>query len=155
MFARSSIPSLSQAVACLFVLGGCATTDLPKPGQGDAGKTATAVPANYRQLVARKVAQRMVLRKVLKAEISLPGEGWMGLTRGGTRPIVCAKLIIQGPVIQQTIVAGFTFRNGEIEEMFHPGIYNPVQGAIAAALESALTCDKLSYSAFPELLRPS
>jgi hypothetical protein len=113
--------------------------------------SSVGVPSNYRQLVARRLATNKY--KVIKAEISRPGEGWMGLFNGGNRPMVCARVTFQGPLIQQTYVAGFTFEKGQIADVIYPGGYNPMGGALGAALQSALTCDKFSYGPFPELAK--
>jgi hypothetical protein len=136
-----------------IALTGCATTDSAGVGQEGAAKTSVGVPANYRQLIARHLAASADKAKVLKAEISGPGEGWMGLFGGGNRPIACARVTVQGPLIQQTNIAGYTFENGRIADVFYPGGYNPMIGAVGAALQSNLTCDKLSYGPFPELAR--
>jgi hypothetical protein len=126
------------------------------PGATDAGGS-QGVPANYRQLVARNIsARKMDLVKLVCAEISSPGE-WQGpFGLGGKRPIVCARLTIDGPIIRQTYNLGYTFQNGEIAEVFDPDSVNPAAGgAFGAALKSAATCGKLSYSPFPELSKRS
>jgi hypothetical protein len=142
---------LASVVALMVALGACATTNASGTAEIGAAKAAIAVPPNYRQLIARKLATSTDLRKLRKAEISQPGEGWRGVFNGGTRPIVCAALTVEGKIIQQSYVVGYTFQNGQIDEVFYPGAYNPMQGAVGAAIESALTCDKLAYSPFPEL----
>ena len=98
----------------------------------------------------------MDLAKLVSAEISSPGE-WEGpFGLGGKRPIVCARLTIEGPIIRQTYNLGYTFQNGEIAEVFDPDSVNPAAGgAFGAALKSAATCGKLSYSPFPELSKRS
>ena len=134
------------------VLAGCASTDAAGKKQTGGSKAATAVPGNYRQLVARHIAAN-TSTKLVKAEISQPGEVWMGLIQGGNRPIVCANLTIQGPVIQQSYTLGFTFESGRIADVFYPGGYNPAIGAVGAAVQQGLTYGQLSYGPFPEVLR--
>jgi hypothetical protein len=112
----------------------------------------TAVPANYRQVVARHLAPSLKKwGRLRNARISRPGEGWMGIFNGGNRPIVCATVTAQGTLIEQTYTVGFTFKGSRIEDVFYPGGYNPMVGAVGAALQNALTCDKLTYGPFPEL----
>jgi hypothetical protein len=110
----------------------------------------TAVPSNYRQLIASKLAASADLNRLVKAEISLPGEGWMGLINGGNRPMACVTLTIDGPLIQQTQTTGYTFKNGQIDKAFSAD----AGGAALAAITSATTCDKFTYVPFPELRRP-
>lgn len=142
---RVQLLSLCLAVAV------CATNESTALAQERAAKSSVSVPANYRQLIARRLGANKA--KVLKAEISRPGEGWMGLINGGNRPLACARVTVQGPLMQQTYVAGFTFEKGQIADVFYPGGYSPVGGALGGALQGALTCDKLSYGPFPELPR--
>jgi hypothetical protein len=133
------------AATLLLVAGGCATTD----------PATTAVPPNYRLLIARHVAANWGdMSKILKAEISPPGE-WVGpFGLGGPRPIACVRLTVQGPLIQQTHEMGFTFENAQIAEVFSPDEINPAAGgAFGAALKNAVTCGKLAYSPFPELVK--
>ncbi len=97
------------ACAFLLLLGGCGGA-LPPGASGESGQR---VPANYRQLVARNImASKMDLAKLVSTEISSPGE-WEGpFGLGGNRPIVCARLTIDGPIIRQTYNLGYTFQNG-------------------------------------------
>jgi hypothetical protein len=124
----------------------------PQPVAAQSAKAgSTAIPANYRQLVARHIAPNLKnWGKLRKALISRPGEGWMGIIQGN-RPIACATIRAQGQFIEQTYTVGFTFRGGRIDDVFYPGGYNPMIGAVGAALQEALTCGKLTYGPFPEL----
>jgi hypothetical protein len=90
------------------------TCGSPAAGQANAD----AVPKNYRQLIVRKLAQTMDLRTVREASITAPGKRWMGVIRGGMLPIVCVTLAREG--IAPYDALGFTFRNGQISEMFTP-----------------------------------
>ena len=153
MVRRTSIPGLSSVAALVVALCGCATTDPAGSPRAAAAKAATAVPSNYRQLIARKIAAHTDLSTLRKAEISEPGEGWMGLINGGNRPIACVALTIQGPLIQQTNVLGYTFKNGQIDDVFYPNAVNPAIGAVATAIGGQMTCGKLAYSPFPELTK--
>lgn len=136
--------SRHQFLVLCLAIAGCATPNSVAVAQERAAKSSVSVPANYRQLVARRLAANK--GKVIKAEISRPGEGWMGLINGGNRPLVCARVTFQGSMIQQTYVAGFTFEKGQIADEFYPGGYGGL-------LQGALTCDKLSYGPFPEMAR--
>jgi hypothetical protein len=128
----------------LLVFRGCATTD----------PATTVVPSNYRLLIARHVAANWDMSKILKAEISSPGEWVVPFGLGSPRPIACVKLTVQGPLIQQTHVMGFTFESAQIAEAFNPDEINPAAGgAFAAAVKNEATCGKLAYSPFPELVK--
>jgi hypothetical protein len=153
MNGRSTVSWVFCLLAPVLLLGACTTSDAgsAKPG---AVKAATAVPPNYRQLMARYIAANVDRGKVLKAEISRPGvwESPIGLFE--PKPIACARWTAQGAIIQQTYVLAFTFENGKIAEAFDPGYINPAAGgAFAAAIKQAATCGKLSYSPFPELMK--
>jgi len=153
MFCRRSMIWVSQACALFAMLGGCATTDEAGGAKIAGTKTTTAIPANYRQLVARHIAASRDLKTVLKAEISRPGEGWVGIFDGGNRPIACASVTFQGPLIQQGYTVAFLFENGQIAKVFYPGGYNPAIGAVGAALQEGLSCGQLSYVPFPEIVK--
>jgi hypothetical protein len=138
----------AQVIAAQFALTACSTTSTPEQ------LAARAVPANYRQIIAHDMAAKYRAakwdrRKILNSEISGPDEGWMGLY--GNRPIVCVRLTVRGPFIDQTFTTGFTFENGHIGEEFSPYDVNPAAGgAVAAAIRDASTCGKLTYGPFPE-----
>ena len=134
-------------------LSGCATTDPATSAQAAPTTIFTAVPSNYRQLIASKLAASVDLKRLVKAEISLPGEGWMGLINGGNRPMTCVTLTIEGPLIRETQRTGYTFKNGQIDDVFSIDASNP-GGAVGAAIASATTCDKFTYVPFSELRRP-
>jgi len=135
-----------------FALGLALTTTCWTQTAAAQAASSVAVPANYRQIVARHLAPNLKKwGKLRKAQISRPGEGWMGIFSGGNRPIVCATVTAQGTLIEQTYTVGFTFKGGRIDHVFYPGGYNPMIGAVGAALQEALTCGKLTYGPFPEL----
>lgn len=138
-----------KAVTTLVVLVGCFMSGCATPDPAT-----TTVPQNYRLLVAGYLASKWDKRKILKTEISGPGD-WVGpFGLGSPRPIACVQLTIQGPLIQQTVAMGFTFENGQIAEVFNPDEVNPAAGgAFAAAMKNAATCGKLTYSPFPELVK--
>jgi hypothetical protein len=156
--------------ALALALGGCATD---AAGTGAVSKTQAssasassdpsyAAPAGYRQLVARAVAEayaknNLPMSKILKAEVTGPADGWMGITGGGNRPIVCVRLTVKSEGLfsdQTTYVAGYTFEKGRVADEFFPEAINPgTGGAFGALIRNASTCGNLSYSAFPELMR--
>jgi hypothetical protein len=121
-----------------------------------------AAPPGYRQLVARKVVDAyakndLPMSKILKAEITAPADGWMGITGAGNRPIVCVRLTVKSQGLfsdQSTYVAGYTFEKGQVADEFFPEAINPaLGGAFGAAVRNAATCGNLTYGAFPELMR--
>jgi hypothetical protein len=97
------------------------------------------------------------MSKILKAEITAPAKGWMGITGGGTRPIACVRLTVKSQGLfadKSTFVTGYTFERGKVADVFYPDSVNPaLGGAIGAAIRSASTCGNLTYGAFPELMR--
>ena len=121
-----------------------------------------AAPPGYRQLIARKIVEAyakndLPMSNILKAEITAPAEGWMGITGGGNRPIVCARLTVKSQGLfsdQSTYVAGYTFEKGQVADEFFPEAINPaLGGALGAAIRNASTCGNLTYGAFPEFMR--
>lgn len=147
-----SIPWALGALASLLLLGACATTDAAS-GKPGAIKTSTAVPPNYRQLIARHILANVDRGKVLKTEISRPGVWESPIGFFEPKPIACARWVARGPIIDQTHVLAFTFENGKIADTFDPTYVNPAMGALSAALLNAATCGKLSYAPFPELMK--
>jgi hypothetical protein len=144
-------------LAGALVLGGCATEVATGKKAPDAD-AATAVPANYRQLIVRHTreayAERKVsMRTILKAEITRPGGGGLA---GLGRSFVCVRLTVKtdsGFVPQQAFETGYNFYNGKIDNVFYPGNINPaLGGAFGAALLQGTTCGSLSYASFPELM---
>jgi hypothetical protein len=151
-------------------VGGCATD---AAGTGPVSKTQAssasassdpsyAAPTGYRQLVARAVAEAyakndLPMSRILKAEITGPADGWMGITGGGNRPIVCVRLTVKSQGLfsdQTTYVAGYTFEKGRVADEFFPETINPgTGGAFGALIRNASTCGNLNYNAFPELMR--
>jgi hypothetical protein len=80
---------------------------------------------------------------------------WVGpLGLGSPRPIACARYRFQGWLIEQTVELGFIFENGRLSDVFNPNPNNPaLGGAFAGALTYAVTCGKLTYGPFPELVK--
>lgn len=134
----------------LLLAGGCAAGDAAgEKGQGV--PKAYVAPANYRQVVAHHFLASIKTGKMLKAEISRPGE-WPRLD--GSRAIVCVNWRAQGPLIEQNYTLGFMFENGKVSETFNPDYINPgAGGALGAAILNASTCGKLTYDAFPEIMK--
>jgi hypothetical protein len=71
--------AISIVVICL---GGYVTHDPTTSAQ----VAPTTIPTAVRQLIAHKLAASVDLNRLAKAEISL-GEGWMGMSNGGNRPM--------------------------------------------------------------------
>jgi hypothetical protein len=156
--------------ALALAVGGCAT-DAAETGPVSKGQASSAsassnpsyaAPPGYRQLVARAVADGyakndLPMSKILKAEITAAADGWMGITGGGNRPIVCVRLTVKSQGLfsdQSTYVAGYTFEKGQVADEFFPEAINPaLGGAFGAAIRNAATCGNLTYGAFPELMR--
>ena len=114
-------------------------------------KDTDAVPGNYRQVIARYIAQNPPRAKLLNAQISRPGiwESPLGL---GSAPIACARLTIESTFSPTTYSIGFRFRNGSIIEAFNPQYNNPAAGGLfTAMLKNSITCGKLVYGPFPEV----
>jgi hypothetical protein len=111
---------------------------------------ASAVKESYAQ-------SNTPMSDILKAEITAPAIGWMGIFDGGNRPIACVRLTVKSQGLfsdTATHVTGFTFENGKIARAFNPEAINPAAGgAFAAAIVNANTCGNLTYGAFPELIR--
>jgi hypothetical protein len=156
--------------AVALAIGGCAT-DAAETGTASKARASTAsasfdpsyaAPPGYRQLVARKVVEAyakndLPMSKILKAEITAPAIGWMGIGGGGNRPIVCARLTVKSQGLfsdQSTYVVGYTFEKGQVADEFFPESINPaLGGALGAAIRNASTCGNLTYGAFSELMR--
>lgn len=154
MYCRSMIAVLFFAVTAVFALG--LPTDAAAQGGEKAKQRAVkdphAVPANYRQLVARHIAQLPQRAPVLRAQISPPGLWESPLGLGTVAPIACARLTIQGSFSPTTFSLAFRFKDGQISQMFNPEFNNPAAGGIFAAMAlNSVTCGKLSYRPFPEL----
>lgn len=135
------------------VFGGCSGTDGPGMETAAAAPPpGTAVPRNYREIVARNIRARAGHNRIIMAQISPPGlwVGPMGL--GGTRPIACVRWKVQGTLGQEEYDTGYTFADGHIDEVF---TFNPLTtgGLVAAAAKHAYTCGKLTYGPFPEVMK--
>ena len=134
-----------------LILGGCANNDAAGI-ETAAIPSSTAVPANYRAIIARNVRAKAAPSSIVHAEISPPGL-WVGPMGLGTpRPIACVKWRSNGTFGQEEHNIGYTFADGHIDEVI--GV-NPLTsgGLVAAAAKHAYTCGKLSYGPFPEVMR--
>jgi hypothetical protein len=156
--------------ALALAVGGC-VTDAAETGPASKAPAATAnassnpsyaAPPGYRQMIARAIAEtyaknNLPMSRILKAEITAPANGWMGIFDGGNRPIVCARLTVKSQGLfsdQSTYVVGYTFEKGRVAGEFFPENINPaLGGAVGAAIRNANTCGNLSYGPFPELMR--
>lgn len=118
-----------------------------------AAKNPEAVPGNYRQLIARHIAQHPQRARLLNAQISPPGLWESPLGLGTVAPIACARLTIRGTFSPTTFSIGYRFKDGQISQTFNPEFNNPAAGGIFAAMAlNSVTCGKLTYRPFPELM---
>ena len=105
----------SSVAALLAVVGGCATTDVADAADTDRGKSTTAVPANYRQLVANRILGTTDRQKIRRAQISRPQVAWTGLLNGGNQPVVCAVIMRETPLFAEGRDCWLvTFQDGKI-----------------------------------------
>jgi hypothetical protein len=137
-----------------LIVGGCSGTDGPSIETASAAAApGTAVPQNYREIIARNIRAKAGHSRIITAQISPPGlwVGPMGL--GVSRPIACVRWKVQGTLGQEEYDTGYTFAEGHIDEVFG---FNPLTtgGLVAAAAKHAYTCGKLTYGPFPEVMKP-
>jgi hypothetical protein len=126
-----------RVAALLVLLGGCATTDASGPGGKASARTATAVPSNYRQLVAARIWASTDRKKIRRAQISSPQEAWTGIVNGGNRPVVCAVIFRETPLFSEARDCWLvTFQDGKV----------------ASAWYSYAGCDCAGLSPFKEVL---
>jgi hypothetical protein len=131
---RRTLIVLAAALA-----SGCQTVGSGPPAADEAMQLASAVPANYRDEIVKRL--RTLLKdpySVRSAEISSPAMGFVGIVNGGNAPVVCARYNAKnsfGAYIGVQATA-FIFRNGS------------VAGVIE---DSPLACERRQYSPFPEL----
>ena len=119
-------------VALSFVEVGCTTIAERQQKFG--------VPPNYRQVIARKLTEEETL-PISSATISEPVEVFAGaINGGGTRPVICATTVVQGPVMLSPTKWIFVFENGQLTGQRSPG---------------ALWCAGVPESPFPEVLKRS
>ena len=99
----------------LVVVGGRAITDVAGAAEKGGGKATTAVPANYRQLVASRILETTDRQKIRRAQISRPQEAWAGLLSGGNRPAICAVIFRETPLFSEGRDCWlFTFQDGRV-----------------------------------------
>jgi hypothetical protein len=67
---------------------GCATT-----GTTPDGKSTTAAPANYREVIAAEIRTWEDATAIQSGLITAPHQRWLGLAYGGTRDAVCVTLV--------------------------------------------------------------
>ena len=48
-----------------------------------------------RAIVEAYAKNELPMSRILKAEVTAPAIGWMGIGGGGNRPIVCARLTVK------------------------------------------------------------
>jgi hypothetical protein len=84
--------------AALLIAGGCAISDTSSAQEKGVG---SAVPSNYRRLVASRILETTDRQKIRRAQISRPVEKWVGLINGGNRPAVCAVIYRETPLFAE------------------------------------------------------
>jgi hypothetical protein len=126
-----------RAAALLVVLGGCATPDVASVEEKRQGTSPTAVPPNYRQLVASKILEKTDRQKIRRAQVSRPQVAWVGLLQGGNRLVVCAVIFRETPLFAEGRDCWLvTFQDGKV----------------ATAGYSYAGCDCTGMSPFNEIL---
>jgi hypothetical protein len=125
---------LKGYVAALLVVGGCAVSDTSSAQEKGVG---SAVPSNYRRLVASRILETTERQKIRRAQISRPVEKWVGLINGGNRPAVCAVIYRETPL----------FAEGR-----DCWLITFVGGSIASAGYSYEGCNCAGFSPFVEVL---
>ncbi len=158
MYSRFTFTACFVAVACAIALAGPGDA-VAQTGEKTSEKKKQrvvkdpyAVPGNYRQLVARHIAQNPPRARLLNSQISPPGVWEAPLGIGSPAPIVCARLTIESTFSPTTYSIGFRFKDGQIQDTFNPQAINPAAGGIFASMMlNSVTCGKLSYRPFPEL----
>ena len=108
---------IGTCVALSFLEVGCSTIAEKEQKYG--------APANYRQLVAQELLQAQGSSSFSSASISQPTVSFAGIADHGERQIVCARTVIDGPLIPSTTRWMFLFEGGKISatRMNPPGIY--------------------------------
>jgi hypothetical protein len=105
-----------------------------------------AAPSNYRQIVAAKLREVEDARVIKSAEITDPHDKFMGLIAGGTRPVVCVR------VVRPTPLGGlgtynyiFYFGQGKVEDYRY--------GATSVFDQLAMECGGQTFTDFTKLVR--
>ena len=146
---------LMVAAIPFCLLAGFVSTESEASDKISATTGPRAVPSDYRELIARAMLKKTDLDKIRRAEITRPGLSFgLGVDR---RPVACARLTIQGTKGERELHVGFTFEDGQIDEVFNPDFMNPMVGAARAAVAryGQHSCEAHSYVLFPEILKPT
>jgi hypothetical protein len=123
--------------ALLVLLGAVAIANAAGVGEKGTAKTTTAVPPNYRQLVAARILESTDRQNIRRAQISRPKETWAGLVHGGHRPAVCAVIFRETPLFAEGRDCWLLiFQDGKVD----------------AAWYSYAGCDCSGFSRFNEVL---
>jgi hypothetical protein len=120
--------------AALLIVGGCAISDTSSAQEQGVG---SAVPSNYRRLVASRILETTDRQKIRRAQISQPVEKWAGLISGGNRPAVCVVIHRETPLFAEARDCWLITFAG---------------GSIASAGYSYEGCDCAGFSPFVEVL---
>jgi hypothetical protein len=104
-------------MACCLaaVLASCVTTSESQSG-AVAQADDTAIPPNYRELIAQTIWGRTDARAIRSARISQPQVLWMGIVSGGNRRAICVEVIRETPLTSNARdVWAVTFKNGRVD----------------------------------------
>ncbi len=130
-----------RITVALLLVTGFAVGACQAPGANNSGApNIAAFPENYRQIIAQKIRESVKdPYSIRSAEISQPASAFVGLIRGGSQPVVCARFNAKnGFGAYEGVKAwAFIFQNGQMTEMIPEG--------------EASACDNLNYGPYPEL----
>jgi hypothetical protein len=120
--------------AALLIIGGCSISDELSAQEKGYG---SAVPPNYRRLVASRILESTDRQKIRRAQISRPVEKAVGLFNGGNRPAVCVVIYRETPLFAEARDCWLVTFD---------------RGSIASAGYSYAGCDCAGLSSFVEVL---
>jgi hypothetical protein len=128
---------LAAATTLAALLSGCATYETPPKGPRGWGADAYAVPSNYRQLVARKLAAIDNPSGYKDAKISIPSRPTIfGYSKA--KYFVCTSATPKSRWVEESAWK-FFFENGQISTVYSPS--------------RAEGCRGLEWQPFPEYMR--
>jgi hypothetical protein len=127
------------AAAIAALVSGCASTAETASGGGALATNTIVAPTNYRQAVPAKLRQMEDASTISAAEITKPHERWMGLINGGTRPVVCVRLVRPNILgTPATYFYMFYFDNG-VADGYQQGAISPMHAMMIGCQGEPLT----------------